>query len=125
MKSKTILKFLMIFVCTSQGCSESTSDDNNLLRGKFALEGICFNHVFTIEDGVFDMDLVSDWTHPNTSEVYKNAFAIKNICDLPENLKEGDFFNFTVLKNRNASDCVVCLAYSPTPSNGLHVKFVD
>ena len=125
MKNNTVLYLLIFFAFTSQSCSETSPEDNNVLSGKFALQGICLNNVFTIENGSFDKDLVSDWTHPTTGVVYENAYALKNVCDLPQNLKEGDFFNFTVLKSRKATDCVVCLAFSPTPSNGLYIKFVD
>ena len=63
--------------------------------------------------------------HPDSGVIYTHAFTMKNVCDLPASIKEGDLFKFTINKDEKPSDCVVCKAYSPTPMKGLYISIKE
>lgn len=107
-------------------CNSSETYDSEVLTGLFAKSGICLNHIFTITGGHYNSDLVVPiWEYPKTNEVYKNAFYIHNICDLPENLAPGDTFAFKIERVNLSNGCMVCKAYSPVPPKGLIITFIN
>jgi hypothetical protein len=120
---KIILITIIITGLVFNACDQSDQSEVEILTGKLALEGICKNYVFTIESGTFNEDLVEKaWEHPDSGVIYTNAFTMKNVCDFPASIKEGNSFKFTINKNEKPSDCIVCKAYSPTPMKGLYIS---
>jgi hypothetical protein len=122
------MKKIMLFATIATGlifnaCDHSDQPEVEVLTGKLALEGICKNYVLTIESGSFNENLVEkSWEHPDSGVIYTHAFTMKNVCDLPASIKEGDRFKFTINKGEKPSDCVICKAYSPTPMKGLYIS---
>ena len=118
---------LMSIILLSFG---ACNDSNNSLgtkkyKARFEVAGMCSNYTFRVIGGDIDPALVEQsWTHPDTKKTYKNAFTVKNPCILPHELKEGDTFDFIIDTNPPKSECVVCMAYYPTPDKKLDIKVV-
>lgn len=98
---------------STQGC----------IRGKLVIKGVCGNSTIEVMDGGIDSNLiVQNWDDPSTSKIYKNVFALKSFCTFPGDIKEGDVFYFTIDTVSKGGDCIVCLAYRPTPPKGLMIN---
>ncbi|GAB3008751.1 hypothetical protein GCM10027051_06550 [Niabella terrae] len=94
-------------------------------KGKFEVAGLCSNYTFSNTDGTIDESLVVPlWTNPQTGKIYSSAFTVKNPCDLPKDLKEGDEFYFEIT-NGPEKNCAVCLALYPTPEKKLNIKVLE
>ena len=97
--------------------------ESEMLTGKLVLKGICMNYVIEVLDGDIDTDLIeSEWTNETSNVVYNNVFALGSVCDFPEDIEEGDTFQFSVETNGTDQTCAVCEAYSPTPEKSLQIK---
>lgn len=125
------MKNVMIVILLVSGATLAGCGNHGSLFGKykykarFEVEGICLNNTFSVIDGVIDTSLVvTNWTNPQSGKTYKNAFAMANPCLLPKNLKQGDTFYFVIDEKPRQNDCMVCLAYYPTPPKRLHIKLV-
>lgn len=94
-------------------------------KARFEVKALCSNYTFSVIEGNIDTTLVvANWQNPQTKKIYKNAFALANPCILPSNLKEGDTFYFVIDDNPPKNECIVCMAYYPTPSKSLNIKIV-
>ena len=106
-------------------CSEnqiSSYNLENLLKGKLIIKGICMNYVIEVLSDNIDQNLIEkSWTNEFTEISYENVFGLGSICDFPENIDEGDEFNFLILKEKDQI-CANCKAYSPTPKKKLFIK---
>lgn len=104
------------------GC---TTDKNESFSGKLVVQGVCMNYVIQVNDADFPQDLIEKrWTYESTQTQYENVFALKSVCDFPENIKEGDSFNF-IIDNEKTNQCMVCLAYSPVPDKSVSLTVVQ
>ncbi|MFT4093462.1 MAG: hypothetical protein QM640_07465 [Niabella sp.] len=124
MKSLKITVILFAFILIS--CHPvSKSNSGSKLKARFEVKALCSNYTFSIIEGAIDTSMVeASWTNPQTNKTYKNAFGIKNPCDLPANLKEGDEFYFEI-DNKQSKPCVACMAYYPTPAKKLNIKVLS
>ena len=97
--------------------------ESEKLIGKLVLKGICMNYVIEVLDGDIDSDLIeNEWTNEETNVVYKNVFALGSVCDFPDNIEEGETFQFSIDTNDVNQSCAVCEAYSPTPEKSLWIE---
>ena len=65
--------------------------------GKLIKQGICMNYVIQVNDVNFPQDLIEKkWVNEFSQIEYENVFALKSVCDFPENIKEDDSFNFII-----------------------------
>ena len=81
------------------------------------------NYVIQVNDSCFPQDLIEDkWTDESSNRKYNNVFALKSICDFPENIEENDSFNF-VIDNEKENNCAVCEAYTPVPNKSISIYF--
>ena len=117
------MKPLLLLSCLLLGaCKSKEVLPENCYRGKLSLTGICNGYVIELISGTLDTSKVeAQWKNPDTGKIYKNAFALSNICAFPSNLKEGDEFDFKIDPSLLNGDCAVCLAYSPTPKKRLPI----
>ena len=100
--------------------------ESETLIGKLVLKGICMNYVIEVLDGDINSDLiVNEWTNEETNIVYNNVFALGSVCDFPDNIEEGDTFQFSIETDNVSQNCAVCQAYSPTPSKSLKIKVCE
>ena len=92
------------------------------LKGKLEIKGICMNYVISVKEGYIDPSFVeSTWQDPITGINYQNVFALGSPCSFPPDINEGDDFYFYVL-DKSPGNCIVCLAYSPTPQKHLPIS---
>jgi len=117
-----ILISIILFSCNDSVIIEPTS---NIFLGKLVKKGICMNYVIQVNDSCFPQDLIEDkWTDESSNRKYNNVFALKSICDFPENIEENDSFNF-VIDNEKENNCAVCEAYTPVPNKSISITLID
>ena len=84
------------------------------------------NYVIEVLNGDIDQKLIEDdWTNELTNVSYNNVFALGSYCNFPENIEEGDTFQFSIETDNRSQTCAVCEAYSPTPGKSLKIKVCD
>lgn len=121
---KFIYLFALLFLLS---CSKNNSENEleDTYRGKLVVKGICMNYVIQVLDPDFDSSLIElNWTNEFSDISYTNVFALGSVCDFPEDIDEGDEFNF-IIDNSKQNNCAVCLAYSPTPNKYLSITVLD
>lgn len=120
---KIILYFIIMLLLAS--CSNKVNHvQQPRYKARFEVAGLCSNYTFSVIEGNIDPALiVPEYEDPQTKKKYTNAFGITNPCDLPQGLKQGDEFYFTIDKN-NGRQCTVCMAYYPTPAKKLAIKVI-
>jgi|TARA_B100001250_G_scaffold335219_1_gene301380 hypothetical protein len=109
------------------GCSKNNPENElqDTYRGKLVVKGICMNYVIQVLDSDFDSYLLElNWTNEFSDISYNNVFALGSVCDFPEDINEGDEFNF-IIDNTKENNCAVCLAFSPTPNKYLSITVID
>jgi hypothetical protein len=122
--NKFIYLFALLFLLS---CSKNNSDSEleSSYKGKLVVKGICMNYVIQVLDSNFDSSLIElNWTNEFSGISFTNVFALGSVCDFPENIEEGDEFNF-IIDNFKNNNCAVCLAYSPTPNKYLSITVLD
>jgi hypothetical protein len=122
--NKFIYLFALLFLLS---CSKNNSDSEleSSYKGKLVVKGICMNYVIQVLDSNFDSSLIElNWTNEFSDISYTNVFALGSVCDFPEDIDEGDEFNF-IIDNSKDNNCAVCLAYSPTPNKYLSITVLD
>ncbi|MBC8034167.1 MAG: hypothetical protein H7Y03_08485 [Chitinophagaceae bacterium] len=102
-------------VSTNTGAVEQPTEAA-CYKGKLVVRGICKQRVVSIvsanKGGV---PVEAEWKNPEDGKVYTNVFAVSNICDFPDTIKEGELFDFKPIAPRK-STCSVCLAFIPVPA---------
>ena len=122
--NKFIYLFALLFLLS---CSKNISDSEleSSYKGKLVVKGICMNYVIQVLDSDFDSSLIElNWINEFSDISYTNVFALGSVCDFPEDIDEGDEFNF-IIDNSKDNNCAVCLAYSPTPNKYLSITVLD
>ena len=122
--NKFIYLFALLFLLS---CSKNSPDTEleSSYKGKLVVKGICMNYVIQVLDSDFDSSLIElNWTNEFSGISFTNVFALGSVCDFPENIEEGDEFNFIIDNSKN-NNCAVCLAYSPTPNKYLSITVLD
>ena len=95
------------------------------MKARLEVAGICMNYTIGVIEGKVDTSLIaSNWTDETTNKTYSNVFRLKNHCDFPDSIKQGNEFYF-VIDSSSEKQCPVCLAYYPTPSKALAIKVVE
>jgi hypothetical protein len=108
----------------------SASDCNNKkpaekYKGRLEIAGICMNYTIRITEGTIDTAKVSaNWTDEVTNKSYTNVFRLGSPCDFPSNIQQGDEFYF-IIDTAQPKECMVCMAYYPTPPRSLNIKVVE
>lgn len=139
MRVSILLSLFAILLLSNSDCKKKKSDKDAVTNeskteqaktdgrftGRLEVAGICKNYTVSVIEGDMDKKLVeSEWTDPSTQKKYTNAFRLGNPCDFPATIKAGDTFHF-VLDTAPSKDCIVCMAYYPTPSKALSIKVVE
>jgi hypothetical protein len=123
--NKMIPFFLINLVMFFFGCETETKKTESLetcFIGKLVKKGICMNYVIEVMDENFDKNLIEiNWFDDLSNQEYKNVFTLASVCDFPNDIMEGEIFNFSVLENYN-QQCAVCLAYTPTPEKSINIR---
>jgi hypothetical protein len=66
--------------------------------------------------------VVNNWKDEKRNQTYNGVFTVSNKCTFPASLKEGDEFEFTFDPQPPVQNCMVCLAFYPTPTKSNAIK---
>jgi hypothetical protein len=98
-----------------------TSDGEQCYKGKLVIKAMCMNYTISVISGKIDKSLIQQtWTDKSTGKTHHNVFALGSQCSFPADIKEGDEFYFKIV-GKSDPDCVVCMAYYPTPEKKLSI----
>jgi hypothetical protein len=124
MKLFNFLAISMLAVSADK-CGNKTNEPVHY-KAKLETKAMCMNYTLRLTEGNIDTSLIAaSWTDENTGKSYKNAFALGNPCNFPPNIRQGDEFYFLIDTSENQEQCVVCMAYYPTPPKKLFIKVVE
>ena len=119
MKYFILLVALSTILLSSSDCSTKKTER---LKGKLEIAGICMNYTIKIIEGKVDSSLVAaKWTDETTGKTHENVFRLGSPCTFPASIKQGDEFYFTI-DTAKQKDCMVCMAYYPTPAKTVAIK---
>jgi hypothetical protein len=122
MKNLMILTGLFLLTASGSQCSRTKVKSSQKFKAKLETKALCMNYTLTVTSTGFDTSLVVDsWTDENTGKTFRQAFALANPCNFPKDINEGDEFYF-VIDSSKQTDCMVCMAYYPTPPRKLSIK---
>ena len=113
---------LVMFFFSCETEKKKTEGLETCFTGKLVKKGICMNYVIEVMDENFDKNLIEiNWLDDSSNQEFQNVFTLASVCDFPNDIMEGDIFNFSVLENYN-QQCAVCLAYTPTPEKSINIR---
>ena len=121
--------FLIVFSFFLLSASTKSCKEQQLAKGcykgKLEIKALCMNYTISIQSKDFDSSMVvNNWTDESTGKNYKNVFRLGSPCTFLDSLKEGDEFYFTI-DTTSVQNCMVCMAYYPTPSKKLSIKVLN
>lgn len=123
MKLFLLLSGLSVLTLSASNCNDKKTTEK--YKGKLEIAGICMNYTIRITEGTIDTAKISAvWTDEATNKSYTNVFRLGSPCDFPSTIKEGDEFYF-LIDTAKPKECVVCMAYYPTPPRSLNIKVVE
>jgi hypothetical protein len=118
MKLAIILASVFILAASADGCGKKK------YKGRLEIKGICSNYTIALLEGEMDTALISaSWTDDHANKSYTNVFGLGNPCQFPDTIDQGEEFYFVIDTSRQ-EDCMVCMAYYPTPPRKLNIKVV-
>jgi hypothetical protein len=124
MKLFLIVCFTVLLSASNKSCKQQQLPAG-CYRGKLEIKAICMNYTISIQSNNFDTSMtVANWTDENTGKQYKNVFELGSKCNFPDSLQAGDEFYFTI-DSTSVQNCMVCMAYYPTPSKKLSIKVLN
>jgi hypothetical protein len=124
MKLLLLLSFFIFVSASTKSCKKQELP-KGCYKGKLEIKALCMNYTISIQSTNVDTSLVvANWTDESTGKNYKNAFRLGSPCTFPDSLKEGDEFYFTI-DSTSVQDCMVCMAYYPTPAKKLSIKILN
>lgn len=118
-----LLVMLGLVLISASDCSKMKE---TTYKGRLEIKGICMNYTISILDQLPDTSLfVPSWTDEHTGKSYTNVFKLGSPCNFPENIQVGDEFQFVVDTTKPEKNCMVCMAFYPTPPKSLAIKVVN
>jgi hypothetical protein len=124
MKQFILLSAITTLLLSNSDCSTRPKIDGQY-KGKLEIASICMNYTIRVIEGNMDTSkIVTSWTDETTNKSYRNVFKLGSPCDFPGSIKHGDEFYFTIDAEKG-KDCMVCMAYYPTPPKALSIKVVQ
>lgn len=123
MRQYFFLTMLATILLSAGECKKKS--DSVKYKGRLEVAGICMNYTIGLLEGNPGTDkIAARWTDEVTQKEYTNVFRLGNPCDFPATIKQGDEFYFTIDSSKQ-KECMVCLAYYPTPDKALSIKVVE
>ena len=125
MLKSVAVAIVLSVIFSKHGCNKNTT--SNTFRGKLVIKEQCSHYVVQVLSARIDSSLVTnEWRDEKRNLTFSNVFSVSNRCSFPSTLEEGATFDFTLVANPQTEDCVVCLAYYPTPPkrNAIRVTSV-
>lgn len=96
-----------------------------MYKARLETKAICMNYTLRLLEGDIDSSLImASWIDESTGKSYTNVFGLQSPCTFPPNIQQGDDFYF-MIDSSTIKDCIVCMAYYPTPPRKLSIKIVE
>lgn len=120
-----ILLVSLLLTITGWSC-KSTAVQNQPatpFTGKLVISEICNHYVVALVSGKLDpVLLTARFYDEKRKSDYSNVFTVESRCSFAEaGLNEGDLFTFELAAADYKEDCMVCMAYYPTPPTRLSI----
>ena len=123
MKGVVLLVSIFLLTVSAENCGKKLKP--GVYKGKLEIKQLCMNYTVRLVKGDLDTSkIVSSWTDESTNKTYNNVFGLRNPCQFPHSIKQADEFYF-VIDTPSKKECVVCMAYYPTPPRKLAFKVVN
>ena len=121
MKLILILASFILLSASAKSCKEQNLPQG-CYKGKLEIKALCMNYTISIQSNNFDTSMVlANWKDESSGKTYNNVFELGSKCTFPSSINAGDEFYFT-LDTTSVQNCMVCMAYYPTPSKKLSIK---
>ena len=106
-------------------CNNTKKTGPGIYKARLETKAICMNYTLRLLDGDIDTSLITaNWIDEETGKSYTNVFGLGSPCTFPPNIQQGDDFYF-MIDSSAIKDCIVCMAYYPTPPKKLSIKIVE
>jgi hypothetical protein len=124
MKLFLSLAAIILLSSSYSGCNSKDSS-NGVYKARLQIKALCMNYTLQLVQGNIDTSLIaSRWTDETSHVTYNNVFGLGNPCTFPDSIKQGDEFYFRIDTGAQ-KQCMVCMAYYPTPPKKLFIKVVN
>jgi hypothetical protein len=124
MRVIVLLASIVLLSTTAKSCKEQQLPPG-CYKGRLEIKALCMNYTISIQSKNFDTSMVvANWADETTGKKYKNVFDLGSKCNFPDSIKAGDEFYFTI-DSSSILNCMVCMAYYPTPSKKLPIKVLN
>ena len=98
-KIKSLFLFYIIIFFSCDKDTEKAMEQEICYSGKLVKKGICMNYVIEVLDSEFNKNLIEIiWVDEFSDKEYQNVFTLASVCDFPNDIMEGEIFNFQYLK---------------------------
>jgi len=105
-------------------CTKQKTLQEGCFKGRLERKGICMNYTIRVLEGQIDPSLVeAEWTDTVAGTTHYNVFRLGSPCGFPDDIEEGDEFYFRMVEAD--PDCVICMAYYPTPSKEISIEVLS
>lgn len=127
MKQLFFLLFAIMTIVTAYKCNNKAVPADGVLKGKLVIRELCGHYVVQVTNAKLDSAyVINGWRDDKRNKTYDNVFTVANRCGFANaNLDEGDEFEFSFDKNPPPEDCLVCMAYYPTPEKRNVIKVLQ
>jgi len=86
-----LLLGISIFLLFSAEKCNQKKDGMPVYKARLEIKAMCYNYTIKLLEGDIDTSkIVGNWTNESTKKSYTNVFALKNPCNFPASIKEGD-----------------------------------
>src|SRR5882757_5855344 len=93
---RSLIVISIFLLASAEKCSQK-KDGMPVYKGRLEIKAMCYNYAIKLLEGNIDTSkIVANWTNASTKRSYTNVFALKNPCNFPASIKEGDEFYFTI-----------------------------
>jgi hypothetical protein len=118
-----LVSLLLTIMCWS--CKSTAVQNKSVapLTGKLVISEICNHYVVALVSGKLDPAvLTARFYDEKRKSDYSNVFTVESKCSFAEaGISEGDLFTFELAAADYKEDCMVCMAYYPTPPTRLSI----
>jgi hypothetical protein len=124
MKLFILLPVISILALSEKDCSMKKNVMGKY-KGRLEIKAICSNYTIKLLEGSIDTSkIATKWTDEVTNKSYTSVFALGNPCSFTKNIEQGDEFYFTIDTSAE-KECIVCMAYYPTPPKKLRIRVIN
>jgi hypothetical protein len=118
-----LVSLLLTFTCGSCKLTAIQNQPATPLTGKLVISEICNHYVVALVSGKLDPAVLTvKFYDEKRKSDFSNVFTVESRCNFAEaGISEGDLFTFELAAADYKEDCMVCMAYYPTPPTRLSI----